>query len=306
LALAFVVYGRFHSVFAALPNLWAWLASCRFRPPPEGPSPFWSTGRMPDPCQRIPTPDDPPSVIPATAGIQYLGMDSGSPFHSARNDGGAGALFPALAKSSPRLASCGFRPPPEGPSPFWPTGRMSDPCQRIPTPDAPRHSRESGNPNTSAWIPGLRFTPPGMTGERGGRYPCPVSMFPRTANRFTVIPAKAGIQYLGMDSGSPFHFARNDGEWGGCFLFPLCRIHGHGWRPAGFAPLPWGRVPFCLQQQKGTKKCRPLIPLFPALLSPAGGWPTRPFARPTQAIPGLPLRAWTGRACDARAGRRGN
>ncbi len=28
------------------------------------------------------------SVIPAKAGIQYLGVGSGSPFHSARNDGG--------------------------------------------------------------------------------------------------------------------------------------------------------------------------------------------------------------------------
>ena len=28
----------------------------------------------------------------------------------------------------------------------------------------------------------------------------------------SVIPAKAGIQYFGMDSGSPFHSARNDGE----------------------------------------------------------------------------------------------
>ena len=33
-------------------------------------------------------------------------MDSGSPFHSARSDGGAGGLFPALSDSSVRLASC--------------------------------------------------------------------------------------------------------------------------------------------------------------------------------------------------------
>jgi len=68
-------------------------------------------------------------------------------------------------------------------------------------PSFPR-KRES---STSVWIPGLRFTAPGMTGERGR-----------------------------------------------CFLFPLCQVHEHGWRPAGFAPLPWGRVPYCLQQQKGT------------------------------------------------------
>ncbi len=43
-----------------------------------------------------------------------------------------------------------------------------------PPPSFPR-KRES---NTSAWIPGLRFTAPGMTGERGGWYPFLTSVFP--------------------------------------------------------------------------------------------------------------------------------
>jgi len=135
----------------------------------------------------------------------------------------------------------------------------------------------------------------GLIGARNGyHWHCLVDwhapfLSSRSSGYHSVIPAKAGIQYLGMDSGSPFHYARNDGV--GCFVFPLCQVHEHGWRPAGFGPLPRGRVPFCLQQQKGTKKFRPLIPLFPALLGPTGGRPTHPFARPTQAIPGLPLRA---------------
>ncbi len=52
---------------------------------------------------------------------------------------------------------------------------------------------------------------------------------------------------------------------------PLCRRYGHGWRPAGFAPLPWGRVPFCLQQQKGTKKCRPGHPADSCASRPVRG-----------------------------------
>ena len=185
------------------------------------------------------------------------------------------------------------------------------------TPPSFPRKRES---SASAWIPGLRFTPPGMTGERwlflfftlpGSRawlascgfrppfwgqapdclqaaYPIPVSTFPRLSNPPPVIPAKAGIQCLGVDSGSPFHSARNDGGEAVVSFFPLCQLCGHGWRPASFGPLPRGRVPFCQQQQKGTKKCRPLIPLFPALLGPAGGWPTRPFTRPTQTCPFRP------------------
>ena len=53
----------------------------------------------------------------------------------------------------------------------------------------------------------------------------------------SVIPAKAGIHAEALDSGSPFHSARNDGERGGCFLFPLCQASGDGWHPAGFGPL---------------------------------------------------------------------
>ena len=83
-------------------------------------------------------------------------------------------------------------------------------------PSFPR-KRES---SASVWIPGLRFAPPGMTGERGGWYPVSVSAFSRPSNPPTVIPAKAGIHYLGMDSGSPFHSTRNDG--------------GAGWLVSGF------------------------------------------------------------------------
>ena len=57
----------------------------------------------------------------------------------------------------------------------------------------------------------------------------------------------------------------------GCFVFPLCQVHEHGWRPAGFAPLPWGRVPFCQQQQKGTKKCRPGHPADSCASRPVRG-----------------------------------
>ncbi len=54
-------------------------------------------------------------------------------------------------------------------------------------------------------------------------------------------------------------------------FLPLCRKYWHGWRPAGFGPLPWGRVPFCLQQQKGTKKCRPSHPAFSCASRPDRG-----------------------------------
>ena len=92
-------------------------------------------------------------------------------------------------------------------------GRQSCRLLKFPPPSFPR-KRES---NISAWIPGLRSTPPGMTGEPGDWYPFPISAFSRTANRSTAIPAKAGIQCLGMDSGSPFHSARND-RWAGWLL----------------------------------------------------------------------------------------
>ena len=70
-----------------------------------------------DAYQRISTHSEPTTaVIPANAGIQYLGMDSGSPFHSARNDGCVGRL-------------------------------EADADGDIPTPAALlRHSRERGNP----------------------------------------------------------------------------------------------------------------------------------------------------------------
>ena len=76
------------------------------------------------------------TVIPAKAGIQYLGMDSGSPLHSARTDGQTAWL-------------------------------VSVPCQRIPMRTANQTTvilAKAGIHSTSAWIPGLRFTPPGMTG----------------------------------------------------------------------------------------------------------------------------------------------
>ena len=96
-------------------------------------------GWYPVSVNAFPRPSNPPTVIPAKAGIHYVGMDSGSPFHSARNDRGVEWLV------------SGF-------------------CQCISTSveSTHRHSRESGNP-----------------------------------------------QYLGVDSGSPFHSARNDGlvEW---------------------------------------------------------------------------------------------
>jgi len=77
------------------------------------------------------------TVIPAKAGIQYLGLDSGSSFHCARNDEERAHcfLFRALPASRAWLASCGFRPPPEGPSPFLSTATKRD--EKMP----PRSSR---------------------------------------------------------------------------------------------------------------------------------------------------------------------
>jgi len=146
-------------------------------------------------------------------------------------------------------------------------GREGDSRARwIHPPSFPR-KRES---NASAWIPGLRFTAPGMTGQRG-----------------------AGIRSLsghsharGIDPPSfPRKRESNTSAWipglrftppgmtgrGGCFFFPLCQLCGHGWRPAGFGPLPRGRVPFCLQQQKGTKKCRPDHPADSCASRPGRG-----------------------------------
>ncbi len=93
-------------------------------------------GGYPRPVSEFPHTADRSSVIPAKAGIQCLGLDSGSPFHSARNDGmgrGSGVRSPSV---------------------------NSHTRQTVP-PSFPR-KRES---SASAWIPGLRFTPPGMTGS---------------------------------------------------------------------------------------------------------------------------------------------
>jgi len=71
-----------------------------------------------DAYQRISTHSEPTTaVIPANAGIQYLGMDSGSPFHSARNDGGVWdgrrpmqmGTFPHLLPSSVIPAKAGIQ-----------------------------------------------------------------------------------------------------------------------------------------------------------------------------------------------------
>jgi len=128
-------------------------------------------------------------------------MDSGSPLCSARNDGGAGIRF----------LSAYFH-------------------ARRPNPPSFPRKRES---STSAWIPGLRFTPPGMTGEAGGWYPVSVGAFPRPSNPPTVIPAKAGIHYLGMDSGPPFHSARNDGVRGGWYPVSVSALP----RPSNLPPV---------------------------------------------------------------------
>jgi len=134
-----------------------------------------------NPYQRISTPVESPCVIPAKAGIQCLGMDSGSPFYSARNDRGRGGRHPIPISAFPRPsnpptvipAKAGIQyPSMDSGSPFhyarndaergdWYLFPISAfPAHRIPPPSFPR-KRES---STSAWIPGLRFTPPGMTG----------------------------------------------------------------------------------------------------------------------------------------------
>ena len=219
------------------------MASCGFRPLPRGRVPYCLQAACPIPVSTFPRPSNPSTVIPAKAGIQCLGMDSGSPFHSARNDGQRGGCFFFFPLCQVR--GHGWHPAGFGP---FPGDEYLIVCrQHIRSLPAHSHARRTHPPSlprkressAAAWIPGLRFTPPGMTGR------------------------------------------------GGCFFFPLCQLCGHGWRPAGFAPLPRGRVPFCLQQQKGTNKCRPGHPADSCASRPDPGWPTRPFARPTQAIPGL-------------------
>jgi len=123
-----------HSRERANPATTAWIPGLRFTPP-------GMTGL-----------GVPPPSFPQTRESSDLGMDSGSPFHSVRNDGTGGCFL--------------------------------------------RHSRARATPATTAWIPGLRFTPPGMTGL--GVLP---PSFPRTRESSN----------LGVDSGSPFHSVRNDG-----------------------------------------------------------------------------------------------
>ncbi len=48
-------------------------------------------------------------------------------------------------------------------------GNNRKPTSSLSSPRTPCHSRERGNPRAAAWIPGLRSTPPGMTGWGSGR-----------------------------------------------------------------------------------------------------------------------------------------
>ncbi len=135
-------------------------------------------------------------------------MDSGSPFHSARNDGGAGWL-------------------------------VSVPYQRIPM--------------------------------------C-------TANQTTVIPAKAGIQYLGMDSGSPFHFARNDEA----VISRSADIIGLAGVLRVSAPSRGAESLFVYSNKKGRKNAAPVIPLFLCFSARPGVGrrvPSRGQRRPSMACP---------------------
>ena len=194
------------------------------------------------------------SVIPAKAGIQCLVLDSGSPFHSARND--------VIARSGWYLLPIRVFP--------HPLNRLTV----IPAKAGIQYLvLDSGSPFHCARNDVM---------ARSGWYLLPIRVFPHPLNRLTVIPAKAGIQYLGIDSGSPFHSARNDvmersggirslsgyshprrmnppsfprkresnasawipglrftapGMTGkGRFLSPLRRRQGHGWRPALLGP----------------------------------------------------------------------
>ena len=101
------------------------------------------------------------------------------------------------------------------------------------------------------WIPGLRSTPPGMTGglqraEQGmkrWRMPMACTLTPRTKaqNRKPTrtqptpssFPRTRESINLGMDSGSPFHSARNDGEG----FTKMSKAQGIGVYPWS-APMP--------------------------------------------------------------------
>jgi len=181
------------------------------------------------------------AVIPANAGIQCLGVDSGSPFHSARNDGG-GVVGPRSLSAH---------------SHEWEAG----------SPSSPR-TRES---SASAWIPGLRFTAPGMTGSGAvGIRSLPAYSYGREAGSPS-FPRKRESNTSAWIPGLRFTPTGMMGSVLIVSFFALCRRHAHGWRPAGFDPLPRGRVPFCLQQQKGTKKCRPSHPAFSCASRPGRG-----------------------------------
>ncbi len=144
----------------------AWIPGLRFTPPGMTGVGLLVTGRY----QRMSFPS---IVIPANAGIQFLGLDSGSPFHSVWNDGG-GVV-----------------------------GIRSLPANVVPL----RHSRESGNPQCLGQDSGSSF----HCARNDGGVGLLVSGRSQRMSSPSVIPAKAGIECLGLDSGSLFHSARNDG-----------------------------------------------------------------------------------------------
>ena len=114
------------------------------------------SARCPIPISAFPGAANRFTVIPVKAGIECLGLDSGSPFHCARNDGERGYWYAAATS-------------------------VCCPLSVIPA--------KAGIHSASAWIPGLRSTPPGMTGERGCWYLVATSV----CRPPSVIPAKAGI-----------------------------------------------------------------------------------------------------------------
>ncbi len=121
----------------------AWIPGLRFTPPgmtatgrrsaQDGRSRHWPTAPLPRHSRGSGNPN-------TSAWINCRSLDSGSPFHSARNDGmvrGPLKLRGACISQRPRFlvipAEAGIHKPLRGSS-------------------------------AGAWIPGLRFTPPGMTG----------------------------------------------------------------------------------------------------------------------------------------------
>ena len=157
-----------------------------------------------------------PPSFPRTRESSDLGMDSGSPFHSVRNDGTGGcflrhsraratpattAWIPGLRFTPPGMTELGLYPRHSRArgnpaTSAWIPGLRFTPPGMTELGYLLRHSRERANPATTAWIPGLRFTPPGMTGLG-----VPPPSFPRTRESSN----------HGVDSGSPFHSVRNDG-----------------------------------------------------------------------------------------------